>query len=757
MDYNHFFSFEDLPLLWQSTVGIERESTRVDQEGNLSQLNHPREWGSRNHQPYIQTDFAESQLEFITPPHQDADQLINWLAAEHQIVSSFMTEHHELLWPFSTPAVIPSDREEISVAQLDNPKELAYREYLAEHYGKDVQLISGIHYNFQINPDLIASKSKQTDLVELQNQVYMKLARNYLRYRWVLTYLLGAAPYIEETYSTHLYGKPHTQIMRSFRQSRYGYNNSPDIQISYESLEAFVRDLEATVHSGQFIAEKELYQDVRLRRGNPTRELLDKGITYLEFRNIDINPYSPYGINSQTIDFIRLFLISLLFIDDVLTDEQVALGTQLNEQTAESHPFDGPIDLDEAQSLLQHVLNLAKHLDQALGQDSQLANLVEDALEQVARPEATLAGRLLQDMPKPEDFSHLGLDLARQHQKIYLKRPYSLHGFEAFELSTQDLIKEAMASGIEVEVIDVHENIIALTYQDQKEYIKSANMTSRDSLISYFLMENKLATKQLLDQAGVPTPAGYDFNQLQEAIDFYPLLADGAWVIKPNNTNYGIGITIFSKKPSKEDYVKALELAFAEDKTVLIEEFISGTELRFYIQDGQVLAICERQPAQVIADGSSTISQLIDQANQDPLRGPSNKAPLKFIDKGEIESLQLAEQGYDFDSVPASGQVIYLRRNSNISTGGLSIDRTDQVHDSYKQMAVKASQALGAYFCGVDILIDDYQEAARPDNFGVIEANFNPMMVLHRFSGRGTHHRLARHLLEDFFPQAFDY
>src|SRR5699024_3175988 len=193
--------------------------------------------------------------------------------------------------------------------------------------------------------------------------------------------------------------------------------------------------------------------------------------------------------------------------------------------------------------------------------------------------------------------------------------------------------------------------------------------TRLDSLISYFLMEIKVATKVLLDDAGLKVPSGTSFSNIEDAKAYYTSLPDKAIVVKPKNTNYVLGITIFRGKPVEEDYIDDLNFAYQDDHTVLVEEYIEGTELRIYIQDNQNMAIVERRPAHVIGDGVSTIDELINEVNKNPLRGRDHNAPLTIIEKGEIETLQLKNYGYTFDSIPEDGKTVYLRENSNVSTG----------------------------------------------------------------------------------------
>lgn len=749
--YDPLFTENDILGLWQSNVGLERESLRITNQAKISDLSHPAELGNRDYHPYIQTDFAESQLEFITPPFENSSNLISWLAACHQIVANTMDDHLEYLWPYSTPPMIPSS-DKIKIAQLNNVKDIQYREHLSDYYGYDVQLLSGIHYNFQINSTIIEEKiSDQANHVEVRNKIYSKLARNYLRYRWILTYLLGASPFVPNEYSTKLYGKPNKSAMRSIRQSRFGYMNHPDIKVRYSSIEDFVDDLEDAVKSCKLSEEKELYADVRFKNAKPSRQMIQNGIKYLELRNFDLNPFAPYGIDEKDIDFIKLFVITMLMIPDIYYQEEIDFGNKLNNAIAESDPLAPHLQDNEAGYIFQHMKRISSIIDQALSTD--YSAIVKEKEKQMSKPELTLSGRILNIAKNSKSLVKHGLQLAKEHQKIYLNKNYLLHGFESFEISTQDLIKEAMKIGLTIEIIDKDENLIDLSYGDHHELIRQANMTSKDNLISYFLMENKVATKHILNQVGLSTPSSKTFSDYQTASAYYPSIANKAIVVKPKSTNYGLGITIFSETANEKNYQEALKVAFKEDTQIIVEDFIEGTELRFYVQGDEVKAVCERQAAHVVGDGIHTIEQLMDIVNQHPLRGPQHLAPLTNLEQGDVERLELKKQGLNFQSIPEKDQIIYLRRNSNISTGGISIDRTDTVDPSFKAIAIKASKALGAYFCGVDILIKDPKGTATEGNYGIIEANFNPAMMIHRFVGVWQDRYLAYELIKDLFPE----
>ncbi|MGX7109189.1 hypothetical protein [Facklamia miroungae] len=373
------FSLSDLPFLWDSTVGIERETIRINSTGFVAVSDHPKDWGNRSFHPYLQTDFSESQLELITPPFTCNQKVIDWLAGLHQIVQSELSasDRLETLWPYSMPPLL-SNINQIQSAQLDNQDDYNYRKYLISFYGKKVQLLSGIHYNFQINNQLLMNKIQQEDLhpILTRNNVYMDLTRKYLYYRWVLTYLLGATPFYAEDYETLLYGKPHKQAMKSVRQSRYGYRNSQAVSVSYTNLEQYITDIEQLISQDLLHFEKELYRDVRMRGAKPNRKMLSSGISYLEFRNFDLNPFQPFGISLEDLNFIKVWILALLVHPQKISEKEIDLANERNQSTAESNPLDPLVAKELFTDFSQTLISVAEHLDSTFFSDAYLSQLV---------------------------------------------------------------------------------------------------------------------------------------------------------------------------------------------------------------------------------------------------------------------------------------------------------------------------------------------------------------------------------------------
>ncbi|HEL2382706.1 TPA: bifunctional glutamate--cysteine ligase GshA/glutathione synthetase GshB [Streptococcus suis] len=733
------------PIL-QATFGLERESLRINADNSVAQTPHPEALGSRSFHPYIQTDYSEPQLELITPVTHSTEEARRFLGAITDVAVRSM-EKTEYLWPLSMPPVISAD--DIQIAQLESDFEYQYRVGLAERYGKLLQSMSGIHYNFELGKDLtqqLFEASDYDDLITFKNALYLKLAQNFLRYRWLLTYLYGASSLAEKGFLKEEIG-----CVRSIRNSNYGYVNAPDVHISFSSLEQYVTDIEQAVASGQLSAEKEFYSAVRLRGAKTSRDFLTKGITYLEFRNFDLNPFEPLAISQETLDTTHLFALALLWLDDMnQVDEELAQAADLNNRIALSHPHTPlPVEADASP-----ILTAMKAIVQHFGLDDYYSQLIAQVEAALQDPHLTLSGKIAEQI-EDGSLEKFGQQQGHVFHDYAWTAPYALKGYENMELSTQMILFDAIQLGLNVEILDEEDQFLKLWHGDHVEYIKNGNMTSKDNYVIPLAMANKVVTKKILDQAGFPVPAGAEFSTKADAQRYYGQVASSAIVVKPKSTNFGLGISIFQEPASLADYEKALDIAFAEDSHVLVEEFVAGTEYRFFILDGKCEAVLLRVAANVVGDGQSTIRELVDQKNQDPLRGRDHRSPLEIINLGDIELLMLEQQGYTPDTVLPEGIQAFLRGNSNISTGGDSIDMTDQMDESYKQLAADMATAMGAWACGVDLIIPDRTKPASKDepNCTCIELNFNPAMYLHTYTYAGPGQNITPKILRKLFPE----
>lgn len=737
---------KNLPIL-QATFGLERESLRMSAENQIAQTPHPETLGSRNFHPYIQTDYSEAQLELITPVSPSTTEASRVLGAITEVAYRSMKQD-EYLWPLSMPPQASED--DIHIAQLDDVYEYQYREGLGKRYGKLLQSMSGIHYNMELGVDLVRQLFEQShynSLLAFKNDLYLKIAQQFLRYRWLLTYLYGASSLAEKGFLKEELTHP----VRSLRNSSYGYVNPDDIHVSFADLESYVHDMEHYVETGQLSAEKEFYSAVRLRGHKHSRDYLTQGIRYLEFRSFDLNPFDFLGISQETLDTVHLFVLALLWMDSPEhVDEALKRAAELNNQIALAHPLTPLPTEADAQTVLDAMEAVVFHFQ--LGES--YLGLVENVRQQLAQPELTLSGQLVSHIEN-HSLEAFGQEQGQAFHDHAWTAPYALKGYEHMELSTQMLMFDVIQKGVNLEILDEEDQFLKLWHKDHVEYVKNGNMTSKDNYIVPLAMANKTVTKKILAAAGFPVPAGAEFASMADALRYYGQVEKQAIVVKPKSTNFGLGISIFQDGASLEDYEKALDIAFAEDKQVLVEEFIAGTEYRFFVLDGKCEAVLLRVAANVVGDGVHTIRELVDLKNQDPLRGRNHRSPLEIINLGDIELLMLDQQGYSPDTILEAGQKAELRGNSNISTGGDSIDVTDQMDDSYKRLAAEMATTIGAWVCGVDLIIPDKALTSTKEqpNCTCIELNFNPSMYMHTYCYEGPGQALTPKIIAKLFPE----
>lgn len=742
-------------FFFKGVFGLEKESQRIKADGSITEQDHPSVFGNRNYHPYIQTDFAESQLELITPPVESIKEAMDWLGAIHDVTLRSVPEQEYLL-PYSVPPVIPEE-EAIQIAKLDKKQDVAYREYLASVYGKKKQMVSGIHYNFEFNRDFVQRLKGELDAegdeYAFQTSLYLKLAHNFFRYQWILTYLYGCSIEAKADYfrEGRVPDDLPDHLIRSLRSSKYGYVNRSEVKVSYRSMKEYVDSIEAMVQKGYLSEEKEFYSTVRFRGGRNARDIMEKGISYLEFRLFDLNPFAPLGIWEKDVRFIHSFLMYMVWMDEEAGEEEMEQGKQQNYQTALEHPHSVSAFQEEG---LQVLAGMKQMLQQLNGDDS-YEEVRSEKEEAFYSPERTTAGTLVTMLQEGTDYQDWAIQKAKEYKDLAWERPYALKGFEDMELSTQILLFDAIQKGIHIEILDRADQFLVLSNGSHREYVKNGNMTAKDTYIAPLIMENKVVTKKILAQHGYSVPASLEYHSLESAVADYGLFKERAVVIKPKSTNYGLGISIFRNGISETNFQKAVEIAFQEDETVLVEDFVEGTEYRFFVINGETKAVLLRTPANVEGDGVHTVQELVERKNQDPLRGVGHRSPLEKIKLGEIERLTLEEQGYQFDSIPPLGERVWLRDNSNVSTGGDSVDMTDAMHPSYKQLAGDMAKVLEATIAGMDMMIPDYTKPSLPNEpgYGVIEANFNPMMMMHIYPYQGEGQRITLDILQLLFPE----
>ncbi|PWJ41081.1 bifunctional glutamate--cysteine ligase GshA/glutathione synthetase GshB [Sediminitomix flava] len=766
-NYKHYIDQDPIlkHKLLEGNFGIEKENARVDKNGKLALTPHPSVFGDKAKHPFITTDFSESQIEMITPPMPSINEAMGFLQTIHDIVSLEL-DKGEYLWPQSAPPILPKD-EEIPIARYGDSDTSAeeYREMLSTIYGRKVQLISGVHFNFSFTEEwmerLYKASGEETSLNEFRNRLYMKLSRNFFRYRWLLIWLFGKSPAVHKTYIKDCIDrlpaleKDAYSFMEgtSVRSGVCGYRNKVNPILNFDSWEQYQKSVDDLVTDGSLKAKKELYTPLRLKSLGD-----EENVSYLEVRTLDLNPLKKTGISKRTLHAIHLFLLYCLFKEEEGTldkDQQQVAYT--NNDLASTFGLRKDVELITyagakkgiqlwADEIIEEMVTL---LADYTSNNSDYQEALEYLSRLVTSPKGRIVHTLMAGIQK-DGYIQFHMEKAKEYLKESRSKNFNFIGLEDMELSTQLVLREAVKRGVKFEVLDRAENFIRLKKADKTEYVQQATKTSLDTYSGILLMENKLLTKKVLEEANIRVPHGghYTEEEKEKAILDFEIYKGKAIVIKPKSTNFGLGITILKENDSEKRYRKAIKMAFKEDKSILIEEFISGKEYRIFIINDEVVGILHRVPANVKGDGVSSIRDLVSEKNKDPLRGKGYRTPLEKIALGEAEKMFLETQGLNFETVPKEGEIIYLRENSNISTGGDSIDYTDDIPDSYKKIAVDAAKALKVKITGLDMMIDHIEEEANENNHAIIEMNFNPAIHIHCHPFVGKNRKLNEKILD---------
>lgn len=313
--------------------------------------------------------------------------------------------------------------------------------------------------------------------------------------------------------------------------------------------------------------------------------------------------------------------------------------------------------------------------------------------------------------------------------------------------STKSIFDEAKKRGIPVSRIG-SESVLQLGYGKYTRYIE-ASLTDAPSCISIDIASNKHLTKQILMDNKIPVPYGDIAYSEIEALEAAKRIGFPV-VVKPFDGNQGKGVTldIRSEEQLRIAYVEALKFG----KTVIIENFIKGKDYRILVVGDKVSAVAERRPPSVTGDGIRSIKELVEMENSDPLRGEDHEKPLTKIKLDVVAKQVLAGNGLDETYIPDAGEVVRLRYNGNLSTGGTARDCTDEIHPFNVLMAVKAARALGLDIAGVDMVAEDISAPVNSLNGAIIEINAAPGLRMHIYPTEGKSRDVAADIVDMMYP-----
>ncbi len=481
--------------------GIEKESLRVTPEGRIATTPHSPGFGSALTHPRITTDYSEALLELVTSPETSVERAWQALREIHQVVYSHLPD--ELLWVTSMPCVVSGDAgipiAEYGTSNVGMMKNI-YRRGLGKRYGRVMQIIAGVHFNYSVPvslwPVLQAVEKDTRPLREYMDARYFGLLRNFQRLGWIIPYLFGSSPAVCKTFLGGRLGSSLSEFdantaygryATSLRMSDIGYHNpsQAELDISYNSLDEYVSGLHKAIATPYPAYERvgirqdgeyqqlttsvlqianEYYSFARPKQiaasgEKPTLALQRRGVAYIEVRALDVDPFSPIGVSEETMRFIETLLLFCLFADSPAATTAERKTNQLNQDRAASCGrapgtllIDGSAEkplVDWAVEICEALLPVARLLDGAAGRRYQSAVL--DKLAEARNPDSTPSARVLSEMREREEpFFTFALRRSQEYHELFRRDPPDAQIATAYaEMAAASLAQQA-----EVEAAD---------------------------------------------------------------------------------------------------------------------------------------------------------------------------------------------------------------------------------------------------------------------------------------------------------------
>jgi len=313
--------------------------------------------------------------------------------------------------------------------------------------------------------------------------------------------------------------------------------------------------------------------------------------------------------------------------------------------------------------------------------------------------------------------------------------------------STAAIAAEAKNRGIPM-VRFGHESMIHLGYGKYRRTLQ-ATLTDATSCISADIATNKQLTKIILSENMIPVPYGkVVFTEISALLAAKELGTPVA--LKPHDGNQGKGVHLNLTKEA--DIKAAFRDAVSYSSAVIVEQYITGRDYRVLVVGDKVRAVSERLAAAVVGDGEHTIRELIEIVNRDDNRGENHEKPLTKIKPDAVSQSLLKRMGFTMRSVPEAGEIVKLRENGNLSTGGVAIDRTDDIHPDNAELAVRAAAVLGIDLAGIDFVTEDIGKSIRDNGGVIVEVNTAPGIRMHLYPSEGTSRNVAKDIVDFLYP-----
>ncbi|WP_428241223.1 glutamate--cysteine ligase [Gynuella sp.] len=472
--------------------GIEKEGLRVTPDSRLAQTSHPVGLGSALTHPSITTDYSEALLEFITPTFNSTEENLDYLENLHRYAYLKMPAN-ELIWPGSMPAIIDNEQD-VRIAEYGSSNigrlKHVYRHGLWHRYGRIMQAIAGLHFNFSMTDEFWQHfqqhQQNNQSIEDFKSDRYFSLIRHFRRHSWLLMILFGASPAIDQSFlksATNRLSHLHRRTLisptaTSLRMSDIGYTNSAqaNLHVCFNGLPTYIQTLRSAIHT-EYPAyasmgikkgddylqmntnilqiENEYYSDIRPKRTvqsgeKPVCALQRRGVEYIEVRCMDLDPFNPIGISAQSIAFLELFLTWCMLSDsEFISDEECELlkqnlaGIVMNgSQLDQDYPtMTGSFKLrQQATTILDELKQLAEVMDHING-DSKYRTVITEAQEKIDHPELLPSSRIRALLEDGQEYHELMHNLAQQHRETLMQTPLSEQQIQSMETITAESLQ----------------------------------------------------------------------------------------------------------------------------------------------------------------------------------------------------------------------------------------------------------------------------------------------------------------------------
>jgi len=431
--------------LTQGNFGLEIEQHRVTSAGQLSHQAYPTSLGSRQTHAYLQTDYSETQLELVTEPLSSFEEARDFLMQLQWVMRQHMLSE-ETIWPLSMPPKLsPADLTWVNET-FGRPWLQQYRNWLTEKYGATHEMMTGVHLNYSLPTDLLQTLfdlSDYQDFIAFKNDVYFKLAQQITAHQWLFIYLFGATPFsLNETDSRI----PRLdEPVRSIRTSKFGFKNDTNIKVDYASnLTEHVAQIERHIKQGDLFSDHEFYGPVRFKGFKNQTELIEKGVSYIEIRILDTDPFDLIGISENTLNLIHLLLIFFLLSDTTYSATDLLQYDSLAQQVALQNPTESLPNKAEALMVMEKISQLADQFGMRFNDGLSLI------AERILKPSKTPAARLVTQADSIDKLQEWATALGNERGEMFhVKREAlaaDLFGTNQFV----PMVKLAMEKGIRI-------------------------------------------------------------------------------------------------------------------------------------------------------------------------------------------------------------------------------------------------------------------------------------------------------------------